>query len=412
VRKTLELIDDWALTQAVRSPIRPACAGFRLPGWLGGTIALLAALSGAGCGSRSAGDTDALSAAMTDDAAPSQRGPVDSGSGASDTRAPAPDVATADLRPPDSGAAGAGGGGDAGPRDAAAPDTTSPVDAPVAQCAAPAKRCDGKNPQICDSNGQWQNGGAACPFVCSAGACTGVCVPGGFQCNATGTTQQICGATGLWTDYLACPFVCLGTSCGGTCFPGRSQCVAGDVQTCSAMGAWQSTGVASRELLVNGSFDDGETGWKNDGVTIVFQANGTGNGNSRPSVSAQSAPNVAWFGGVNRDDHQLTQGIAIPAGAVSVTLSFYYFIVTNELTSGELDTLDIAVVTAGNDVIPLAHLSDNNETQDWTHFTAALPPSLAGQTVTLQIHVQTSAILVTSFYVDTMSVQAVACPGP
>jgi len=168
--------------------------------------------------------------------------------------------------------------------------------------------------------------------------------------------------------------------------------------------------VASRELLTNPAFEDGEDGWTNPGIPIVYPAPQSGDGNSTPDVAAQSPSNLAWFGGLNRADDRLSQDISIPADAASVTLSFYYAIVTKESSTTENDVVDVSVVTSTSDVIALAHLSDNNATSTWTKFTAAVPTSLAGQTVTLLFHGVTNATVITSFYIDTASVQAVACP--
>ncbi|HEX4341435.1 MAG TPA: SUMF1/EgtB/PvdO family nonheme iron enzyme [Polyangiaceae bacterium] len=95
-----------------------------------------------------------------------------------------------------------------------------------------------------------------CPYVCSAAACTGECVPGQKDCKGGGTTgnglvPRSCGLDGKWTDGTACPFLCAaatgscvaascgdsvkngtetdidcGGSCGATCIVGR-QCTAG-----------------------------------------------------------------------------------------------------------------------------------------------------------------------------------------
>jgi hypothetical protein len=354
-----------------------------------GLVGLVGLWSGLGCGSRTvSGDqTDAI-AVTQDDAGPNQRGPLD---------AVAPDL------PANPGMGDAARPVDTDAREVGETDAGATPDVPVRACTAPARRCDGKSPQSCDANGAWQSNGTACPYACAAGDCTGVCVPGAYQCTAS--TRQLCTAAGQWADNLACPFVCAGTSCGGVCVPGRSQCLAGDLETCTPAGIWQSVGTASRELLVNGGFDSGEPPWTNPGIRIVY----LGNGSNPPRVVAQSPLNLAWFGGLNREDDQLTQDVTIPANAASVTLSFYYTIISDEVSAAENDVLDVSALV-GTQVVPLGHLGDNNQTNDWIRFTSAVPLSLAGQTVTLQIRAITNATLVSSFYIDTVSLQAVACP--
>jgi len=162
--------------------------------------------------------------------------------------------------------------------------------------------------------------------------------------------------------------------------------------------------------LTNGSFEDGETGWLVSvagGFPIVYAATGAG-GNS-PDVVAQSVPNVTWIGGYNRADDSIRQAVDLPANAQSMTLSFYSAIVTREGGTVENDVMDVAIV-AGAQTIALAHFSNLDAVDAWTRFSVPLPGSLAGQTVTLQFRGTTNASAITSFYVDTISLQVVACP--
>ncbi len=288
---------------------------------------------------------------------------------AADVSSPMPDAGHTDGGKPDASLPDVGspdlGSPDLGPPDVGAPDV------PPRECTAPAQRCLGLILQSCDADGAWQSG-AACPFLCAAGACTGVCVSG------------------------------------------SNQCVGGDLQICDAGGAWQSTGASTRELVVNPAFDLApmEVGWANPGVPIVYAATAPGGGaTGHPDVAAQSLPNLAWFGGLASSDDRLSQSIAIPAGATKLTFSLDYAIVTGKTGLTETDTFD-AELLAGTQVISLAHLSNVNATDTWTPVSMPLPATLAGQTVTLQLRGVTNANnnRITSFYVDTLSLQAVACP--
>ena len=266
--------------------------------------------------------------------------------------------------------------------------------------------CAGAAPQTCDSTGTWTIA-PPCPFACNQGACVGRCTPGAHQC--TGPVRQLCDGTGQWQDQLTCPFACVAQDCAGVCVPGRTQCLAGANQLCSPAGVWQVSGTSTRELAVNGGFELGETGWTNPGIPIVYPANGN-NAGGNPDVAAQTPPDVAWFGGLNNEDDTLTQMIAIPADASALTFSFYYAIITAENSAAELDVFDAQLVTA-TQTIALAHLGDNNAAASWARVSVPLPAaSLAGQTVTLRLHALTNARLITSFYIDTVSLQAVACP--
>jgi hypothetical protein len=50
-----------------------------------------------------------------------------------------------------------------------------------------------------------------CPFVCQAGQCAGVCVPGSLDC--TGNTPMSCGTNGQWSLGTACPYACYRGAC-------------------------------------------------------------------------------------------------------------------------------------------------------------------------------------------------------
>jgi hypothetical protein len=277
--------------------------------------------------------------------------------------APATDANRADSGKPDTGAP------DTGAPDSGPPDV--PPDVPPRQCTAPAKRCVGLVPQTCDASGAWQSA-PACPFLCTAGACEGVCMPG------------------------------------------SNQCVGGDLQICDAGGAWRSTGTSTRQLLVNPAFDVdlNETGWTNPGFQVVYAAPSPGGGvTGHPDVAAQSLPNLGWFGGLDSADDRLSQSIDIPAGSSKLTFTFFYAVVTGKTGITEADTFDASLL-AGTQVISLAHLSNLNATDTWTPVSVPLPATLAGQTVTLQLRgvTNTNVTRTTSFYIDTLSFSVVTCP--
>ncbi len=171
----------------------------------------------------------------------------------------------------------------------------------------------------------------------------------------------------------------------------------------------------THQLLINPAFDldtgslnPGETGWTNPGVAIVYLANGV-RASGRPDVAAQSSPNLAWFGGLNNEDDQLSQSVSIPAGATSLSFSFFYAVVTAENNAiPEADVFDASLL-AGTQVISLAHLSENNATNTWTPVTVPIPATLAGQTVTVRLHGVNDAARITSFYIDTLAFQAIVC---
>ncbi len=104
-------------------------------------------------------------------------------------------------------------------------------------CVPGATQCNGDAPQTCDATGTWQSG-AACPKVCSAGACAGKCIPGSMQCSDR--TPQTCDATGRWVSGTTCAHLCQAGACAGVCDPGDARCQGDVPQMCDATGQWQS----------------------------------------------------------------------------------------------------------------------------------------------------------------------------
>ena len=271
-------------------------------------------------------------------------------------------------------------------------------------CVPGTPDCNGNTPETCDGTGSWQLG-TPCTYVCSRGACAGGCTPGDHQC--ANNVLQTCTTAGAWQDTTTCPYVCAQQQCTGQCMPTTQQCVNGQLQVCTSAGMWQTTGTSTVQLLDNPSFDDGDTVWTSQSsalTPIINLDDGTFD------VAAQSPGYFAWLGGYNNADDVLSQTLTVPAAASSLTLSFYYQIITSESTSGsEFDTMDVTLVAPGQ-TYQLGHFSDNSAVGSWTRFSTVVPATLAGQTVTLRFEAVTDISFVTSFYVDTVSMQAVACP--
>lgn len=67
-------------------------------------------------------------------------------------------------------------------------------------CSGGLLSCQGLQPQTC-VDGQWQDSGDPCPYACSDGACTGVCVPKSFG-PCMGNYFETCGPDGQWGHPL------------------------------------------------------------------------------------------------------------------------------------------------------------------------------------------------------------------
>ncbi len=94
------------------------------------------------------------------------------------------------------------------------PGTCRPV---VAECAGKSAGdvvCAGVTRLKCGPDLVTSEAVETCPSVCSAGQCTGVCVPGGKQC--AGNQPQSCDANGAWQDGAACSGYCAAGACVAT----------------------------------------------------------------------------------------------------------------------------------------------------------------------------------------------------
>jgi hypothetical protein len=265
--------------------------------------------------------------------------------------------------------------------------------------------CNGDVPQSCSSAGDWQSG-TTCPFVCTNGQCAGSCTPGARQC--AGNVPQTCSGGGDWQDGQACPFVCNQGACTGSCVPSSTQCSNGQKQICDATGAWQNTTSPPVQLLLNPGFDQGHVNWVESTLSPSYIITAD---KDLTEIKSQSPSYVAWLGGYTSALDDLSQIVTVPAGATSISLTFYYAIFTAETTAGAHDTMDVYVYdSATSQYTPVATFSDDMATPVWTRFTITLPISLAGKTFTIGFRATTDANnKITNFFVDTASLDVAVC---
>jgi hypothetical protein len=158
-------------------------------------------------------------------------------------------------------------------------------------------------------------------------------------------------------------------------------------------------------LLDNGDFEQGATVWTQTGGTLIREY-----GDGYPWMPHDGSSWAALFGGVNNADHLLTQTVTVPASATALRLRGALCFVTEETTdSVEYDTLTVQVQGAVTEEHVFSNL-DADDTCGWTLFQLDAPTSHAGETVTLSLHGQTDISSITSFGLDTLVLEALACP--
>lgn len=96
-------------------------------------------------------------------------------------------------------------------------------------CIVGSSQCNGLVPQTCQLGGIWANG-AACPYACTNGACTGSCKPGSTQCKFG--KAQTCGAGAEWDPPTDCEFGCENGACKTTCLAGEFNCYGNEIRQC------------------------------------------------------------------------------------------------------------------------------------------------------------------------------------
>lgn len=164
-------------------------------------------------------------------------------------------------------------------------------------------------------------------------------------------------------------------------------------------------------ILTNSNFDATPVGmgWTEtqlDGETIV---------RADSPIGEDTAPNLAWMGGVpiTNGIDALDQTLAIPASTTAITLTGRYQVRTSE-TTANLDTLKVGIqpMTGTTYIGPTFDASNSTVAMTFTDFSVTLPAAmLAGQTV--RVHLTSTsgnATGPTSFYVDTLLLNATYCP--
>jgi hypothetical protein len=184
--------------------------------------------------------------------------------------------------------------------------------------------------------------------------------------------------------------------------PLRTATVASLVVLASLRPAW-----AQVELIANGGFESGSTGWTMSGGAGVYSDGGL----------SRSGAYYLWLGGVENENDAAYQTITIPGGVASATLSFYYNIYSEEDTSIAYDTFTVTIRnTSGAVLATVGNWSNINQDPApgnpyYHQKTFSLLP-YAGQTIRVQFASVNDSSLVTSFRVDDVSVQVPSLPPP
>lgn len=158
------------------------------------------------------------------------------------------------------------------------------------------------------------------------------------------------------------------------------------------------------ELLSNGDFDQGpDVGWTSTGGDIIRRE-------ADMPIHVDSGEYAAWLGGRNELDAALSQPISVPAQASQLRLSARTCFVTVE-TAGTRDQVEIVLLDAGGAVAGTLSDFSNQDAGgicNWGSLQVDSSPAHAGEDLTFEIHVTTDAANHTSFYFDTLVLEALS----
>ena len=150
-------------------------------------------------------------------------------------------------------------------------------------------------------------------------------------------------------------------------------------------------------LVANGGFESGSTGW---GGTAGVITNST-------SRTPRTGSYYAWLVGYGSSKTEtLSQAVAIPSASTAASLSFYLKIDTAETTtSTAYDTLKVQILNSAGTVLKTcATYSNLNKGTSYVLRTCSVG-AYAGQTVTIKFTGTEDSSLQTSFLIDDVSVQ-------
>jgi hypothetical protein len=167
---------------------------------------------------------------------------------------------------------------------------------------------------------------------------------------------------------------------------------------------------AWRNLLVNGNLDSGPVGW-----TVFSEIDG--------SVITSGAPldphtpfHVAWLAGYNEGHEQLWQTVTVPPSTTMLRFRGFACFVTTEPTLGGFDwtTVSLHDSTSGAllEVLLDVTSDDVGTICDFVEVNAPITMPWAGRTIDLLFDGQNDIMYPTSFWWDSLALEAFACPGP
>jgi len=164
------------------------------------------------------------------------------------------------------------------------------------------------------------------------------------------------------------------------------------------------------QLLRNPAFEDDPiaSGWSLESNAtsdfVVTSAEGL------DAPSAHTAPNKAYFGGLDGVQEHLYQDVVVPSATTRLVMTGQYQVRTSELRTGEVDRAWLELTPQGSASEELLRWSNMGATTDWTAFSQPASRSHAGETLRLGLRASNDGQRWSSFLFDTLALTASVCP--
>lgn len=158
------------------------------------------------------------------------------------------------------------------------------------------------------------------------------------------------------------------------------------------------------QLLANPGFESGAAGWSQTGSVITDEA-------AMP-IPAQAGTWAAWLAGANSTDDRLSQEVTVPASATALRVRGWQCFVTADL-AGDDDHFTAELRSAGGTTLETLHAVGNlgvGTVCGWTELEWNAAAAHAGETIQLFFRGTTDGSYPTSFYLDSLALEAFACP--
>ena len=167
------------------------------------------------------------------------------------------------------------------------------------------------------------------------------------------------------------------------------------------------------QLLVNPAFDAAPigTGWVDQPFDPGFPLITSDDG-----APEHTAPNKAWLGGWVGDiftdaTDQLYQQVTVPANATALSVRGQYWVATDESPGSTVyDDSQVELLDGAGGLLQTAlTVSNVGPTTAWTPFQTVFASAHAGQTVRLRFRSTNDFSLETSFFFDSLALDATIC---